>query len=153
MDGRRVAIRTLVGSSPEVVAVGADQRLIAARSDLVWSKGIRPVFKVTLATGRAIRATAAHRLRVHDGWRAVGNVSIGDRVGIARRIPEPRAAGEWSDEAVALLGHLVGDGSYLKHQSLRYCTASEENSALVRDAAQALGSTVTRFSGSGAWHQ
>jgi replicative DNA helicase len=153
MDGRRVAIRTLVGSSPEVVAVGADQRLIAARSDLVWSKGIRPVFKVTLATGRAIRATAAHRLRVHDGWRAVGNVSIGDRVGIARRIPEPRAAGEWSDEAVALLGHLVGDGSYLKHQSLRYCTASEENSALVRDAAQALGSTVTRFSGRGAWHQ
>jgi replicative DNA helicase len=153
MDGRRVAIRTLVGSSPEVVAVGADQRLIAARSDLVWSKGIRPVFKVTLATGRAIRATAEHRLRVHDGWRAVGKLSIGDRVGIARRIPEPRAAGEWSDEAVALLGHLVGDGSYLKHQPLRYCTASEENSALVRDAAQALGSTVTRFSGRGAWHQ
>jgi replicative DNA helicase len=153
MDGRRVAIRTLVGSSPEVVAIGADQRLIAARSDLVWSKGIRPVFKVTLATGRAIRATAEHRLRVHDGWRAVGKLSIGDRVGIARRIPEPRAAGEWSDEAVALLGHLVGDGSYLKHQPLRYCTASEENSALVRDAAQALGSTVTRFSGRGAWHQ
>jgi replicative DNA helicase len=153
MDGRRVAIRTLVGSSPEVVAVGADQRLIAARSDLVWSKGIRPVFKVTLATGRAIRATAEHRLRVHDGWRAVGKLSIGDRVGIARRIPEPRAAGEWSDEAVALLGHLVGDGSYLKHQPLRYCTSSEENSALVRDAAQALGSTVTRFSGRGAWHQ
>jgi replicative DNA helicase len=152
-DGRRVTIRTLVGSSPEVVAVGADQRLIAARSDLVWSKGIRPVFKVTLATGRAIRATAEHRLRVHDGWRAVGKLSIGDRVGIARRIPEPRAAGEWSDEAVALLGHLVGDGSYLKHQPLRYCTASEENSALVRDAAQALGSTVTRFSGRGAWHQ
>jgi replicative DNA helicase len=152
-DGRRVAIRTLVGSSPEVVAVGPDQRLTAARSDLVWSKGIKPVFKVTLASGRAIRATAGHRLLAHDGWRPVGNLGVGDRVGIARQISEPKAAAEWSDEAVALLGHLVGDGSYLRHQPLRYCTASEENSALVRDAAQALGSTVTRFSGRGAWHQ
>ena len=56
-------------------------------------------------------------------------------------------------DAVALLGHLVGDGSYLTHQPLRYCTASEENSALVREAAIAMGSTVTRHAGRGAWHQ
>ena len=59
----------------------------------------------------------------------------------------------WSDEELILLGHLVGDGSYLTHQPLRYTTASEENSAAVRAAAEALGSTVTRHAGRGLWHQ
>ena len=152
-DGRRVPIRDLVGTTPEVVAIDANQRLTAARSDLVWSKGIKPVFRLSLASGRTIRATAEHRLFAHDGWRKVSQLAIGDRLGIARRLPDTAAAVAWSDEAVVLLGHLVGDGSYLKHQPLRYCTASEENSAVVRDAALAMGSTVARHAGRGAWHQ
>ncbi len=153
VDGRRVPIRDLVGTSPDVIAVGADQRLMAAKSDLVWSKGVKPVFKLSLASGRRIRATAEHRLFAHDGWRRLSEFSIGDRVAIARRLPEPAMPIVWPDHAVALLGHLVGDGSYLTHQPLRYCTASEQNSALVREAAIAMGSTVTRYAGRGAWHQ
>ncbi|MEO9137306.1 MAG: replicative DNA helicase [Casimicrobiaceae bacterium] len=152
-DGRRLAIRDLVGLTPRVLSMGADQKLANARSDLVWSKGVKPVLEVSLASGRTIRATADHRLLSHDGWRKVSRFSIGDRLGIARRVPDPAAPIEWPDHAVALLGHLVGDGSYLKHQPLRYCTASEENSAVVRDAAMAMGSTVTRYAGRGAWHQ
>ena len=52
-----------------------------------------------------------------------------------------------------LLGHLVGDGSYLTHQPLRYTTASEENSAAVRRAAEAFGCRVTRHEGVGNWHE
>ena len=153
VDGRRIPIRDLVGTTPDVVAVGADQRLMAAKSDLVWSKGVKPVFKLSLASGRTIRATAEHRLFAHDGWRRLSGFSVGDRLAIARCLPEPALPVEWPDHAVALLGHLVGDGSYLTHQPLRYCTASDENSALVRDAAIAMGSTVTRYAGRGAWHQ
>ncbi|MGH8801457.1 MAG: DnaB-like helicase C-terminal domain-containing protein, partial [Casimicrobiaceae bacterium] len=152
-DGRRVAICELVGTTPEVVAVDASQRLATARADLVWSKGIRPIFKVSLASGRALRATANHRLLAHDGWREVSRINVGDRIGIARRIPASTSPTEWSDDAVALLGHLVGDGSYLKHQPLRYSTASEENSRLVCEAATRMGSIVTRYRGRGAWHQ
>jgi replicative DNA helicase len=55
---------------------------------------------------------------------------------------------------VALLGQLIGDGSYLVHQPMRYTTASEENSALVREAAETcFGNRVTRYKGRGAWHQ
>jgi replicative DNA helicase len=52
-----------------------------------------------------------------------------------------------------LLGHLVGDGSYLKNQPLRYTTGSEANSKLVTESAIALGSTVKRYVGRGNWHQ
>ena len=152
-DGQRVPIRNLVGTMPEVMSIDADQRLTMARSDLVWSKGIKPVFSVSLASGRLIRATGDHRLFACDGWRKVSDLHAGARLAIARAIPEPSVPIEWADHAVALLGHLVGDGSYLKHQPLRYCTASEENSTLVREAAIAMGSTVTRHAGRGAWHQ
>jgi replicative DNA helicase len=59
----------------------------------------------------------------------------------------------WSDAEISLLGHLVGDGSYLKNQPLRYTTASEANSRLVTECAVALGSTVTRHAGRGNRHQ
>lgn len=152
-DGRRVPICELVGTRPEVLAMNDEQRLAMARSDLVWSKGIKPVFRVSLASGRMIRATGEHRLFAQDGWRKISDLHAGARLAIARRLPEPCAPIEWPDDAVALLGHLVGDGSDLTHQPLRYCTASEENSALVREAAIAMGSTVTRYAVRGAWHQ
>ena len=152
-NGRRVPIRALVGTLPEVLAVDSNQRLISARSDLVWSKGRKPVFDVKLASGRTIRATAEHRLLADRGWKTISELAPGERLAVARRIPEPANTAIWSDSEVALLGHLIGDGSYLKHQPLRYCTASDENSRLVREAAIAMGSTVTRFAGRGAWHQ
>ena len=54
---------------------------------------------------------------------------------------------------MVLLAHLVGDGSYLTHQPLRYTTGSEENSAAVRGAAELFGCRVTRYEGVGNWHQ
>ena len=152
-DGRRVPISEIVGTTPKVVAIDDRQQLIDAHADLVWSKGVKPVFDVKLASGRRIRATAEHRLMLHDGWRRVAESKVGMRVAVARLLPAPDVPIEWADDEVALLGHLIGDGSYLKHQPLRYCTASEANSALVQRAAIALGSNVKRYKGRGAWHQ
>ncbi|MGH3924670.1 MAG: LAGLIDADG family homing endonuclease, partial [Pseudonocardiaceae bacterium] len=67
--------------------------------------------------------------------------------------PEPSGAIEWPDDRVALLGQLIGDGSYLAGQPLRYATASEENSALVTQSAERFGNTVKRYRGRGTWHQ
>ena len=152
-DGRRVAIRELVGTTPEVWAMSADRKIIRAQSDLVWCKGMRQVFRTALASGRSIRTTSNHRIFTGDGWKVVGELRIGDRVAVARRFPAIVNPIDWSDEQVALLGHLVGDGSYLTHQPLRYTTGSEENSKLVTECAIALGSTVTRHQGRGNWHQ
>jgi len=74
-------------------------------------------------------------------------------VAIGRQFPSITNPVVWSDAQICLLGHLVGDGSYLKNRPLRYTTASEANSKLVRECAIALGSTVTRQPGRGNWHQ
>ena len=143
-SGERKPIRELVGESPHVWAVDNKQKVVAARADCVWSKGVKPVFRVALASGRCIRATARHRLLAGDGWQRVADLQVGGRIALVRKIPTVQNTKGWSEPELTLLGHLVGDGSYLTHQPLRYTTASEENSAAFRNAAEAMGSVVTR---------
>lgn len=152
-DGRRLPIRDLVGQTPEVWAMRPDQKIVKAQSDLVWSKGVRQVFRVALASGRTLRATSNHRVFTADGWKVVGELGLGSTVAIARQFPEVAKPVVWSEEQICLLGHMVGDGSYLTHRPLRYTTASADNSKLVTECALALGSTVTRHAGRGNWHQ
>ena len=137
-NGERRPIQELVGQTPKVWAVDENHKLVAAESDCVWKVGKRPVFEVKLASGRSITATAKHRILSGEGWKRVAEVQLGERIAIAREIPEPAETTVWPEHALILLGHLVGDGSYLTHQPLRYTTGSEENSAAVTDAARAI---------------
>jgi replicative DNA helicase len=153
-DGHRTPVRELVGTRLRVLAMSPAGKIVEAKSERVWSVGRRPVFEVRLASGRGVRATARHRLFGADGWIRVGELRPGDRLAIARGAPEPENAPAWPEARLALLGHLIGDGSYLSGQPLRYCTASEENSRLVAmAAAEEFGVTVNRHAGRGNWHQ
>ncbi|MBA3395423.1 MAG: replicative DNA helicase [Deltaproteobacteria bacterium] len=152
-DGRHVPIAELVGTTPEVVAMTPDGKLLHAVSDKVWSVGKRPVFDVVLASGRKIRCTAKHRLYGADGWKRVEELAIGDRLAITRELPAPKSRVKWPDEHVALLGQMLGDGSFLKQQPMRYTTESEENAAAVTAGARALGCEVKRYAGRRNWFQ
>jgi replicative DNA helicase len=131
-DGTRVPIAALVGTEPEVWSLDAQQKIRMARADKVWRVGRRPVFRVELASGRHIRATAEHRLLSGAGWTTVADLQPGARLAVARRIPAPETPRKWSDHELILLGHLVGDGSYLNHQPLRYTEVFNEVRAQMR---------------------
>ncbi|MDR5898006.1 replicative DNA helicase [Halomonas vilamensis] len=152
-DGQRVPIEELVGKTPEVLSVNEHGSIQPANSDLVWPVGKKPIFEVKLASGRQIRCTAEHRLRGLFEWKHTHELKVGDRLAVARKVSEPTSPAVWEESAIILLAHLLGDGSYIKHQPLRYTTACEANSRAVTDAAQAFGSTVTRHAGRGNWHQ
>jgi replicative DNA helicase len=152
-DGRRVPIRDLVGQTSCVYAITPEGNLTCAKSDKVWHVGKKEVFEVVLESGRTIRATAKHQFLTDKGWKRLGDLRGTEMVALARYMPEPAESIRWADHEVILLGHLIGDGSYLKHQPLRYTTISEENSRAVQEAAEALGSTVTRHAGRGNWYQ
>lgn len=152
-DGRRVPIAALVGEAPRVLAVERGG-VVEAAAEVVWKVGRRPVFELRLASGRTVRATGEHRFLGATGFREVRDLAPGDRLATARRLPEPATPDRWPEDRVALLGQLIGDGSYLRGQPMRYTTASEDNSALVARAATAeLGATVKRYAGRRGWHQ
>ncbi|MGE3926568.1 MAG: replicative DNA helicase [Lautropia sp.] len=112
-DGRRVPIAELVGTTPRVLAMHEDGRIAAAASDRVWRVGRRPLKRLVLASGRSLRATARHRVYTGTGWQRLGDLQVGARVALSRRLPEAAEAISWPDHEVALLGQLIGDGSYL----------------------------------------
>jgi replicative DNA helicase len=103
-DGRRVPIRDLVGTTPEVVSVDTSGRIVTVRSEAVWSVGERPVFEVRLASGRSVRATAEHRLLAADGWRRVSELAAGARLALARAVPRPAKSDRWPDRRVSRIG-------------------------------------------------
>jgi replicative DNA helicase len=153
-DGRRLPIADLIDSAPEVLAISPEGKIVRAKTERIWAVGTRPVFSIRLASGRTIKATAQHKLLSGRGWTTVADLRATDRLAIARTLPEPISPERWPDQRVALLGQLIGDGSYLNHQPLRYTTSSEENSETVaRAAREEFGCRVTHDAGRRTRHQ
>ncbi|MGD9152218.1 MAG: replicative DNA helicase [Gammaproteobacteria bacterium] len=153
-DGQRCPIEKLVGQQPEVLAISEQGKIVNAKSDKVWCVGKKPTFNLCLASGRSLKITAEHRLLTINGWKQVCELSSGDRVALARRLPEPQVCEKWSEGKLALLGQLIGDGSYLSGQPMRYTTNSEENSEIVSSVAtKEFSMKVTRYKGRKNWHQ
>ncbi len=152
-DGRRVPIADLVGQTPDVLSVTNSGQLEVAATDLIWSAGKKDIVKIHLASGRTIRCSKKHRLHTLWDWKQAKDIQQGERIALVRHLPEPAQTKPWAEHEIILLAHLVGDGSYIKRQPLRYTTANEDNSQAVTKAAQAFGCTVNRHESKGNWHQ
>ena len=57
--------------------------------DDVWPVGVKPVLRLTTASGYSIEATAEHPFRTPGGWRELGTLRAGARVGVAARAVDP----------------------------------------------------------------
>ncbi|WP_417911917.1 replicative DNA helicase [Candidatus Electronema sp. TJ] len=152
-DGRRIPIRQLAGQAPSIISVNLTGQIECAPSEFVWSVGKKETVRIQLASGRSLQCSQEHRLRSLMEWKEARTLQPGDRIALARSLPEPAQPIPWSEHEIILLAHLLGDGSYVNHQPLRYTTASEENSQSVTAAALAFGSSVKRQPGRGKWHQ
>jgi replicative DNA helicase len=73
-------------------------RLVRSTMTEVWSTGTKPVFDVRLSSGRVLRVTANHPLSTLAGWVPAGDLAPGDRVAVARTIPESEHWSERSDD-------------------------------------------------------
>jgi replicative DNA helicase len=91
-----------------------------------------------------VRATANHPFLTYDGFRPLGELAPGDRIAVPRHVPAPDRMTVWEDEKVVLLAHLIGDGSFVKRQPLRYASIDEENLRAVTTAALHFGVVAVR---------
>jgi replicative DNA helicase len=110
----------------------------------VFSTGRKPVFQLTTSSGKTIRATANHPFLTFDGFRPLGELAPGDRIAVPRHVPAPDRMTVWEDEKVTLLAHLIGDGSFVKRQPLRYASIDEANLRAVTTAALHFGVVAVR---------
>ncbi|MCR1981342.1 replicative DNA helicase [Cellulosimicrobium cellulans] len=76
----------------------------------VFPTGVKPVFRMRLASGKEIEATVNHPFLTYDGWTALGDLEMGSRIGVPRHVPGPERNLEWDDRKVVMLAHLLGNG-------------------------------------------
>ncbi|UMG94760.1 hypothetical protein [Nocardioides sp. TF02-7] len=110
-----------------------------------FPSGTKPVYEVALASGRRVKATANHPFLTHDGWIPLAELTPGSRVGVIRHVPPPLRITPRDPNEIVLLGHMIGDGSFVKRQPIRYASTDEHNLQTVAWAARQLfGITAVR---------
>jgi len=145
--GAETTMAELYASGERDVPVWSlDESLRYVRRHLthVFSTGTRPVFRLTLASGKQVRATENHPFLTYGGWKPLGDLRSGDRLAVPRHVPEPEAFEPWEDARVILLAHMLGDGSMLRRQPLRYASVDEANLEAVTGAALTFGVVTVR---------
>lgn len=89
-----------------------DQQTATSRFDEVddvWSVGVKPVFRLTTATGYSIEATADHPFLVRDRWTPLGSIEPGELVAVAGRT-RTDGGSRISDAEVDLSALLISEG-------------------------------------------
>lgn len=136
--GAEISLGELLASDARDVPVWSlDDRLklVPRTMTHAFPSGVKEVFRLRLASGREIKATANHPFLTYDGWKPLGELAPGARLGALRHVPAPLDAKPWDDDEVTLLAHLLGDGSFVKRQPIRYASIDEANLTAVGEAA------------------
>ncbi len=111
--GAEVTIGELYASGEREIPVWAldrSLRVVARPMTKVFTTGVKPVFRLRLASGRAVDATANHPFYTYDGWTPLGDIPMGARVAIARHVPAPRAGQRWADTDVVAVARRSAGG-------------------------------------------
>ncbi|HYJ56899.1 MAG TPA: replicative DNA helicase [Mycobacterium sp.] len=132
------------GERPLVWSVDERKRMVARPMTNVFYSGHKEVLKVRLASGREVEATANHPFMTLDGWTPLGELQVGARVAVPRRVPEPVQTQRMNDSEVVMLAKMIGDGSCVKRQPIRYASIDEQNLLAVTKAAEHFGVTAVR---------
>jgi replicative DNA helicase len=112
--GAETTLGELVASGARDVPVWSlDERLrlVPRIMTHAFPSGARQVFRVRLRSGREVRATANHPFLSHDGWRPLGTLGVGDRVGVPRHTPGPLGLRPLPEQEIMKLAGLLGDAS------------------------------------------
>ncbi len=143
----QVSLGDLLSSGECDIPVWAlDERLkyVKATMTHVFPTGRKETFLLRLASGRQIEATGNHRFLTLDGWIPLAELPPGSRIAVPRSVPAPLESRSWADAEVILLAHLLGDGSFVRNQPLRYASVDDANLAAVARAASHFGVTAVR---------
>jgi replicative DNA helicase len=152
--GGTVTIGELVANGERDVPVWAlddNYRLTRARLTHAFSSGTKPVYRLRLASGRTIRASANHPFLRWDGWRRLDELTVDDRVAVPRKLPDPDLEPMAGPEIV-MLAHLIGDGCFVRRQPLHYTSNDPANLDAVEAAAAHFGVTPRRVAQQTWWH-
>jgi len=81
-------------------------RLVSATMTHAFPSGVKEVFRIRLASGREVEATANHPFLTYDGWKPLGELTQGSRLAVPRRTPAPLVPHELPEPEIVMLARL-----------------------------------------------
>jgi len=142
-------VRTTVGelfakrALMRIHALDANQKLVPRNvTDVVWN-GIRQTYKVRTRLGHELTATDNHPLRTFEGWKTISELTVGDKVAVARKI-QIRDGVDWPDHHVVCLGWLLSEGSMCHPTCLYFYSNDEKQIKDFASAAEEFPNTIAR---------
>jgi replicative DNA helicase len=136
----------LVSGERDVPVWSLDERLhlVPRIMTHAFPSGVKKVFRVRLTSGREVQATASHPFLTFGGWCPLGDLKAGSRVAVPRVAPAPLDVRETPEPELVMLAHLLGDGSFVRNQPIRYASTDDANLAAVTEAARHFGIIAIR---------
>ncbi|HEX4211884.1 MAG TPA: replicative DNA helicase, partial [Candidatus Dormibacteraeota bacterium] len=112
-NGQEVTLGELVltQEQPLVWSLGNNGKLVPRRLTRTFPSGVKPVFRLRLASGYELEATANHPFRTADGWRRLDELSLGQPIAVPGRLRAPVVQGRWDHDELVILAHLLGSGT------------------------------------------
>ena len=153
--GAEVTMGELLESGERDIPVWSlDESLRMVRRTMthVFPSGRKEVFRLRLASGREIEATANHPFLTYDGWTPLGELSVGARVAVPRRTDAPARTVRLPEAEVVMLAHLLGEGCVAPGQPIHYTSSDEANLTAVEESAAHFGITPRRVRQKTWWH-
>jgi replicative DNA helicase len=100
-----------------VWSLDASLRYVRRHLTHVFSTGTKEVFRLRLASGKTVRATANHPFLSYDGWKPLGDLGVGSRLAVPRHVPTPEQETSWSDDCVRAVAFDLVSGRPLPAQA------------------------------------
>ncbi len=112
---QEVTLAELVANGVTDIPLWAlDERLryVPRTMTRAFSSGVKPVYRMRLASGRQIDATARHKFLTIDGWTPLEQLAVGSPIAVPGHIPAPVKPRPLPDDEIVLLARALGDGSF-----------------------------------------
>src|SRR5436309_4362802 len=126
--GERMTIEQAVQRQiPAIHGFTSDGR-IKPHEVAAWvDSGIKPCFKVSTRSGRAVEVTGHHPFLTVRGWQPLHEIPVGEKIAVPRRVNCFGADASWPMGKVRLLGYFIAEGS-LAHGSPGFTNTDPERS-------------------------
>lgn len=145
-NGSEISLSELMETRgiPLLWSIDDRNRLVHRKATGHVEKKSREMLRLELASGRRLELASDQQLLKLEGWAPVAELVKGSRIGVLRRLGTPVDPQPMDDSEVILLAHMIGDGSCVRRQPIRYASVDEANLAAVTAAAAHFGVTPIR---------
>jgi len=144
--GKQYQIKKLAKTKQKIKVWSMDNQYKLKKITIkkAFYSGEKKVFRLKLASGKEVRASANHPFYTIKGWKRLDDLKEGVKLATPR-ILSSSSNMKIDNNKLRVLAHMIGGGCYLSRQPIHYTNQDPESISLVRKSAKKAFGVKTRI--------